>query len=282
GNSTARQEFTLYRETPAIHGRLEIDWHEEYQAVKLAFPFALENPKATFSVPFGHIERPAGGQEEPSQQWLDVTGRPTSRRKAGGPNFAQLGEAGGVETAGAPTTNNEYGITIINDCKYGADVLGGEARISVLRSPIFGNGNRGATPVRPGERYLDQGTQEMRWALLPHAGPWQSAPVVQAAQDFHEPLAFVREYAHAGDLPKQDSFVTIDPPDALMLSAFKQAEDGDGLVLRLYEHRGRQAAARIRIPMAKADFQVEAGPHQIKTYRVSTGGQVRETNILED
>ncbi|HWI64770.1 MAG TPA: glycoside hydrolase family 38 C-terminal domain-containing protein, partial [Symbiobacteriaceae bacterium] len=47
GNSTARQEFTLYRETPAIHGRLEIDWHEEYQAVKLAFPFALENPKAT-------------------------------------------------------------------------------------------------------------------------------------------------------------------------------------------------------------------------------------------
>jgi len=93
GASVARQYITMYREIPAIEGKLEIDWHEEYRSVKLAFPFALEDTSATFSVPFGHIERPAGGQEEPTQQWLDVTGRPAARRQGGGPNFAQLGEA---------------------------------------------------------------------------------------------------------------------------------------------------------------------------------------------
>ncbi|MDF2629729.1 MAG: putative alpha-mannosidase [Symbiobacteriaceae bacterium] len=294
GASVARQSLTIYRETPAIEGKLEIDWHEEYRMVKLAFPFALEEAKATFSVPFGHIERPAGGQEEPSQQWLDVTGRPAARRQGAGPNFAQLGEAGGGEQTAAEGAEGGagdgavardaglYGVALINDCKYGADVMGGEARLSILRSPIYGNGNRGATPVRPTDRYLDQGVQEVRWALVPHAGPWQAAPVVQAAQDLNEPMVFVREYAHAGDLPKRHSFLTIEPPDAVIVSALKQAEEGDDLVLRVYEHRGRQATARVRLPLAKADFQLEARPHQIKSYRIAPDGTVREVNMLEE
>jgi alpha-mannosidase len=299
GASVARQYITIYRELPAIEGKLEIDWHEEYRSVKLAFPFALEDTSATFSVPFGHIERPAGGQEEPTQQWLDVTGRPAARRQAGGPNFAQLGEAGGAEHAsgggaeGGPSDGaapsaaqareaNLYGVALINDCKYGADVMAGEARLTILRSPIYGNGDRGAHPVRHTDRYLDQGWQEVRWALVPHAGPWQGAPVVQAAQDLNEPMIFVREHAHGGELPKQQSFLTIDPPDAVIVSALKQAEDGDDLVLRVYEHRGRQATARVRLPLAQADFQVEANPHQIKSYRIAPDGAVREVNMLEE
>ncbi|HYF95186.1 MAG TPA: glycoside hydrolase family 38 C-terminal domain-containing protein [Symbiobacteriaceae bacterium] len=235
----AVHEITLYRESPAIHGRLLINWEGMEQMAKLAFPFRIDQPRATFSVPFGYSERPANGEEEPHQQWLDVSGP-------------------------------DGGVSLINDCKYGADVLGAEARLSILRSPVYGH------------THLDQGEQTLRWALVPHASPWQAAATVQEAAALNEPLTFVREYAHKGDLPKQHSFLTIDPPDACMLSALKQAEEGDDLIMRIYEHRGQHAAALIRLPLAQAAFWTEVGPHQIKTFRIGPAGAVREVNMLEE
>ncbi len=282
GNSTARQEISIYRDSPAIHGRLEIDWHEEFMAAKLAFPFALEGAEATFSLPFGHTTRPAGGQEEPSQQWLDVTGYLAGSGQSGEANWAQAGEDGGAVTGPGSRGKQNYGVALLNDCKYGADVLGGEARLTLLRSPIYGAGNKGARPLRPVDRYLDQGLQEMRWALVPHAGPWQQAGVVQTAQDFNEPMTFVREYAHHGVLPKVHSFLLITPSDEVVLTALKKAEEGEDWIIRLYEPRGRSAHAAIQIPLLGAAFAVEAGPHQIKSYRVSPAGAVSEVNFLEE
>ncbi|MGE5674068.1 MAG: glycoside hydrolase family 38 C-terminal domain-containing protein, partial [Mycobacterium leprae] len=254
GNSTARQEITIYRDLPTITGRVEIDWHEDYRMVKLAFPFNLEEANATFSVPFGHSVRPAAGQEEPMQQWLDVTGK---------------------------LQGQTYGVAVLNDCKYGADVHAGEARISVLRSPFYGAGNRLDTPPRSGDQHIDQGYQEMRWALVPHAGAWQDARVVQVAQDFNEPLSFVREYAHPGTLPKVNSFLAIDPPDQVVVTALKQAEDSTDWVLRLYEPNGRPAEATIQVPLLNVTIPVKVTPHQIKTYRIGDG-VVKEVNFLEE
>ena len=281
GGSTAVQEITIYREIPAIHGRLEVDWHEQWTALKLAFPFALDEAKATFSVPFGHVERPANGQEEPTQQWLDVTGRLAGTGRIQEANFAQYGEEGGAEGA-VRAASGAYGITLLNDCKYGADVLGGEARLSILRSSVYGAGHKHQRAPRPVDRFLDQGRQELRWALVPHAGPWQEAQVVQAAQDFNEPLAFVREYAHPGGMPRVHSFLTIDPPDAVVVTALKQAEEGEDWVLRLYEPNGRQAAARVEIPLLGAGFEAAVGPNQIRTYRIGLDGAVRAVNFLEE
>jgi len=256
GGSVARQEITLFGGIPAIHGRLEIDWHEQYKTVKLAFPFALQDASATYSVPFGAVARPADGREEPLQQWLDVAGR--------------LG--------GQP-----YGVALLNDCKYGADVLGGEARLSILRSPVHAGGNRGEYPLGPNQRYLDQGLQELRWALAPHAGAWQEAGVVQAAQDFNEPLTFVREFAHGGALPKCHSFLAVEPPDAVVVSALKRAEAGDDWILRLYEPHGRTVEAEVGIPALGVKVPVTAGPYQVKTYRIGAGsGAVWEVNFLEE
>ncbi len=253
GQSKVRQLITLYRELKQIHGKLEIDWHEEWRTLKLAFPFAMEGAEATFTVPFGHIKRPAGGQEEPSQQWMDVTG----------------------QVDGKP-----YGVALLNDCKYGADALGGEARLTILRSPTHGGGNRDTHPARPGDKFIDQGYQEVRWALVPHAGPWQEAAVPQAAQDFNEPLAFIREYAHPGALPKVHSFLQIDPPHAVVVTALKQAEEGEDWILRLYEPNGVATSATVKLPQAA--MNVELGANQIKSFRISAGGQVTEVNFLEE
>jgi alpha-mannosidase len=260
GSSVARQEISLYRDLPAIHGRLRVNWQEQLQALKLAFPMALAQPQATLSAPYGHVASEACGDEEPIQQWLDVTGL---ARTAGG--------------APAP-----YGIALLNDCKYGADVMGSEIRLTVLRSTIFASGRTAAVDPKAGHPYQDQGWQELRWELKPHAGPWQDAGVVQAAHDLNAPLRFIREFVHPGTLPPQQSFLTVTPPDQVVVTAFKQAEDGDGFVLRMYEPAGRAARAEVSIPARGISFPVEAGPHQIKSYRISHGGTVREVNFLEE
>ncbi len=260
GNSTARQEISIYRNSPAIHGKLYVDWHEQHKALKLMFPMALADATATFSVPYGHAVRPNDGQEEPLQQWFDVTG--------------SVRDARGV--------THPYGVALLNNCKYSGHVLGGEMGLTILRSPVFAHHD--PRKLTPGVlyQYQDQGAQEMRWQLVPHAGSWQEAGVVQAAHDLNAPMPFIREFAHAGELDKQQSFVEVTPPGAVVVSALKQAEEGDDLVLRLYEPHGKAAKATISLPLAKATINVEAGAHQIKTYRISRTGAVREVNFLED
>ncbi|HYF77680.1 MAG TPA: glycoside hydrolase family 38 C-terminal domain-containing protein, partial [Symbiobacteriaceae bacterium] len=259
GKSTAIQTISLYRQTPQIDGRLTVDWHEQHKALKLAFPFAVRDARATFSAPFGHVERAAAGEEEPVQDWLDVSGK--------------VGDEQGQGHA--------YGIGVLNDSKYGADVMGGEARITVLRSPAFAHHD--PSKLKPGRHYpfQDQGEQSMRWSLVPHTGPWQEAGVVQAAHDLNTPLPFVREYAHEGTLPKEQSFLTVTPSDAVIVTAVKQAEESDDLVVRLYEPHGRAASAEVNVAGVK--FPVTAGAHQVKTYRVGRAdGSVKEVNFLEE
>ncbi|WP_245971690.1 glycoside hydrolase family 38 C-terminal domain-containing protein, partial [Calidithermus terrae] len=255
--SWARQHLHLYRHSPRLEGELWVNWQEQHQALQLAFPFALSGAEATFEVPYGHAVRPADGQEEPVQRWLNVSG--------------SVRDARGVA--------QRAGVALLNDGKYSASVLGGEARLTLLRSPVFGHHD--PARLEPGVRYAyqDQGLQSLRWALLPHAGDWRAAGVTRHAQDFNSPLPFVREYVHAGEAPPRHSFVRLEDPQALHLTALKRAEDGEGLVLRLFEPHGR--AARTRLEAFGQAFTVEAGPHQIKTYRLSPAG-LQEANLLEE
>ncbi len=258
GASTARQEFTLYRDVLEIHGRLRVNWQEQLKTLKLAFPFALGNAKATLSAPYGHLPAAGDGLEEPIQQWLDVTG--------------ELRDARGVA--------HPYGVALLNDSKYGADILGGEMRLSVLRSTVFASHRPDQLDPELGYPFTDQGWQEMRWALAPHAGPWQDAGVVHAAHAFNSPLPFVREYVHPGTLPPSQSFLTVTPPGAVVVTALKQAEQSDDLVLRLYEPHGR--AAQAEVSLLGVRFAVEVRPQEIKSFRVSRSGRVTEVNMLED
>jgi alpha-mannosidase len=260
GSSVARQEITLYRDIPAIEGRLKVNWQEQLKALKLAFPLALAQPVATLSAPYGHVASDACGDEEPIQQWLDVTGLARSR--------------GGVP--------HPYGVALLNDCKYGADVMGSELRLTVLRSTVFASDRPSKADPKAGYPFQDQGWHELRWALKPHAGPWQDAGMVQAAHDLNDPLRFIREYVHPGTLPPHHSFLTVTPPEQVVVTTFKQAEDGDDLVLRLYEPAGRPAQAEVRIASLGVSFAVAAGPHQIKSYRITRSGAVREVNFLEE
>ena len=132
------QDYTVRPGRPGVDVTMTVDWHERLRMLKLALPLALENPRVTASAPYGCIGRGANGEEEPCQAWVDLS-----------------------DDAG--------GLTLVNDSKYGYDALGGELRLSVLRSPIYAFHE--PRRVVPGVtyHYADQGTRRALSAAA-HAG----------------------------------------------------------------------------------------------------------------
>ena len=73
GKSTFTQNITLWHELPRLDVPTTVDWHEHGQLLKVAFPLAMTHPSARVGIPYGSIERPTTGQENPGQKWMDVS-----------------------------------------------------------------------------------------------------------------------------------------------------------------------------------------------------------------
>ena len=99
------------------------------------------------------------------------------------------------------------------------------------------------------EKYTGQhalGTQEYQYALYPHAGQWDAAGVLQQAYDHKVAMTAIQAVPNAeGTLPAGGSFFTINPADKLMLSTLKQADDGKGTILRLWNASGQTLKAEV-------------------------------------
>jgi alpha-mannosidase len=206
-DSTITQHICLYRHSPRIDFITEIDWHERQTLVKVAFPVTIRSTKATYDIQFGNIERPTHWNT--SWDW--------ARFEVMGQKWADLSEG-------------NYGVALLNDCKYGYDIKNNVIRLSLLRSPI-----------RP-DHEADQGMHYFTYSLLPHVGTWREGGVVQEGYALNMPLTSAAIQPHAGTLPPEYSFVELDS-DHVILETVKQAEDGDGWVVRVYEYKQSRSNA---------------------------------------
>jgi alpha-mannosidase len=258
GASRAYQDIILYRDSPVIEFRLTLDWHEQHKALKAAFPFAVAKPKAIYEIPFGYIERPCNGEEEPGQQWIEVAGQ--------------------VETVAGKSL--DYGISLLNDSKYGFDVKDGEMRMTILRSPIFAFHD--PRQIEPGEiyQYIDQGVQEVTYALLPHSGAFQDAGTVRHAQELNSPVISDIETPHEGPRKRADSFLTL-KGEGVIVSAVKVAEEGQGMIVRLYETDGKGTEVEVGLKCWKRTWKGKLKKHEIVTLRFDKGAEPRVVNALE-
>jgi alpha-mannosidase len=257
GASRLRQDFVLYAGLRRIDVNVTLDWRERHRALKLRFPANLFLPRATYEIGYGHIERPTNGEEQPAHRWIDLTGLRHDRRSL-------------------------YGLAIVNDAKYGYDVLGGSAGITVVRSPIFAHHVPYVPDADRPYAFMDQGLQSFRYCLLPHEGAWERAELPQRAAELNQPPIPLIESFHDGPLPLRASFASIDAPN-VVLTVLKQAEDGDDLVVRAYETTGSATATTIRLPLVERTFEAAFGPAEIKTFRIprDPARPVVETNLLE-
>ena len=234
-DSTLTQYFSLEPGSDRLSVRAYADWHEKYKMLKLAWPMAVENPEAYYEIPFGVMKRPADGEEEPGLRWTAVKG-----------------------TSG--------GYAVVNDNTYSSSVKGGTIYQTVLRSPIYGD--HGGPRTEESE-FTDQGRINFRYILMPAGGCWCS--VTKAAAQLNKPTTNIIETWHPGKLSdKPYAGLHIDCPN-VMLSAIKRSEDGTGLVVRLYEIAGKEAAVTVTgdlLPVALSDTIT---PWSVETYYLADG-----------
>lgn len=257
GLSTVMQDFTVYRDLDQIDVAVTVDWREHHKLLKLRFPTDLHFPKATYEASYGHIERPVNGEEEPGQNWIDLSGV-------------------------LRTNQSLYGLSLLNDGKYSFSVKEREMAMTVLRSPIYAHHD--PYVPQPGEHYtyMDQGIQRFNYSLLPHVGGWEDAETVRRAAELNaRPVAIVETY-HDGDLPQTDSFVAVDKAN-IIVSAVKKAEDGDDLIVRAYETNGVATTATISLPKFGRTITADFPKCGIKSFRVpmDPNAPVTECNLIE-
>ncbi len=208
GRSTLIQDISLGAQSQRVDVSMRVDWQERYVLFKVAFPVDILSPRATYEIQYAAIERPTHHNTEADRGRFEVAAH----------TWADLSEG-------------QYGVSLLNDCKYGYDVKDNVLRLSLLRSPM-----------EPDPK-ADEGAHEFAYALYPHAGDWREG-TVQQGHEFNQPLFAVPVKAQDGPMPKAYAFASVDE-EHVVLDAMKKAEDSDAIILRLYEAHGQRGPVSV-------------------------------------
>ena len=273
-NSEIVQRVYLYRGYRRLDFDTWVDWRERHVLLKVAFPVDILSPLATYDIQWGNVQRPT--HRNTSWDW--------ARFETVAHKWVDLSEG-------------DYGVSLLNDCKYGHDVQGNVIRLTLLRGPTYPDPN------------ADQGEHRFTYSLLPHRGDWR-AGTVPAAYALNDPLIVRR--VNGGEPPPQDwggprggggdrggagrtgergstsqSLVAVDVPNVI-IETVKQAEDGQGVIVRLYENERCRGPATLRVgfplagayrcnlleengaplPIVQNEVRLAVKPYQIMTVRL--------------
>jgi alpha-mannosidase len=254
-NSPYVQRISLCHNSPRLDVSTTIQWQERHILLKTAFPVDVLAPAATYEIQWGNVQRPT--HRNTSWDW--------ARFETCAQKWVDLSEGG-------------YGASLLNTGKYGHDIRDNVMRISLLRSPT--------TP----DFEADQGEQRFTYSFLPHAGGWNETTVAEAYA-LNDPLIV---WANPAPAPMPATAVTAlvscDLPN-LVIETIKQAEDGCGIIVRLYETQRKrgQTTLTAAFPVAQAwrtnlleedqhvlevdgkQVKVPVKPYQIVTVRLVIG-----------
>jgi alpha-mannosidase len=212
-NSAMRQEITLRRGSRRIDFDTEIDWQESHKLLKVAFPVDIHADEAIHEIQFGHIRRPTHRSRPFDADRFEVAQQ----------RWTALAE-------------ENRGAAVLNDCKYGVNVLGNVISLSVLKSAL--------AP----DMTADKGQQVFTYALYLWNGSLLSSNVVCEAYDLNVPIMTVS--GSAGER----SLFNVDAPN-VVIDTVKPAEDGSGdIVVRLYDAQraATRCTLRTSLPIAAA------------------------------
>ncbi len=216
GSSTIVQRLVLYNGLGRIDFETQVDWHETHKLLRAEFDVDMESFQASYDIPFGVMERAAHCNNSYQKAMFEVPAL----------SFADLSEG-------------NYGAALISAEKYGFSVLDGRMGISLLRSPTFPDPE------------ADQGTHIFSYSFYGHQGGFREGGVVAAARGVVHPVIGMACQAGNGNLPLQKSFLHTDC-DNVIIETLKGAQQGEGLILRLYETYGQSGRVCLSI-----DFPVQ-------------------------
>lgn len=225
-DSIFKLEIALYHNQPLIEFDLRVDWRAKFRTVKVGFNLNGYSDYTTYEIPFGCIKRknPLARDAEPAerekwevagQKWIDYT-----------------------------YSDGNYGVSLLNDSKYGFDQQDDVIRMTLLRSPVYPN------PINMGlksekQTATDQGVHRIKYALYPHQGDWKQAKTPVKGYEFNYTLLPYLEESHTGELPGEYSYLRVNVNNVL-ISSLKKAEDSEEMLIRLYEVDGKDTSFNIQ------------------------------------
>ncbi|CAN9499336.1 unnamed protein product [Ophioblennius macclurei] len=213
--SSITQEIIMDAACPYIKFNTKVQWEEAHKFLKVEFPVRVRSPNATYEIQFGHLQRPT--HRNTSWDW--------ARFEVWGHKWADLSE-------------HNFGVALLNDCKYGYSVDKNTMTLSLLRAP------------KAPDATADMGTHHFTYAIMPHSGSFQNASVIRCAYNLNFPLRLLR--CNPDSAPFSAFSVS---SEAVVLETVKQAEETAGaLVVRLYESHGSSVTAALRttLPVREA------------------------------
>lgn len=244
GASILHQDFYLTKDSDAVEVDCRLFMAEPFRFMKLSFHADVQNPKATYAMPYGYITKPCNGTEEPAQCWASVH-------------------------------DEDQGIAIITQNKYSFSCDGKDLRFVAARTCCFADhyGKRDGM-----EDFQDMGDHRFRYVIYPH-GKLVGGEMARKTAMAQIPVRAIHETFHDGPLTSKAGWVS-ELPGNVMLEAVKRMEDGKGFAARLYETDGKTAEFTLELLGKTAKLQFT--PHEIKTVCFLDDGRAVETNLLED
>lgn len=211
--STIWQKIIFYADSRRIEFSTHVDWKEHQTLLKVHFPVAVHTDEATFDVQFGNLTR----KTHQNTSW-DV-----ARFESCGQKWMDLSEG-------------HYGVSLLNDCKYGHSVKDSNMALTLIKS---------GTEPNP---TTDQEEHDFTYAIYPHAEGWRQAQTVAEAYKLNQPLL-----VETGTETKPAySFASVDASNVIM-ETVKNAEDGEGIVIRMYESENSYTKTKLTV---NAEFKI--------------------------
>ncbi len=216
-NSRIRQRVSLYAGSRQLAFETEIDWVERERLLKVTFPVDINTLHATHDIAYGNMIRANHGNtpfdaakfEVPTHFWMDMS-------------------------------QSDYGVALLNDCKYGHEADDKRLRLTLLKGPKYPD------PESDKEKHY------FTYVLYPHTGNWQDAGVNEEALNLNNPVVPII----TDDAPEQQqhSFIRCDNVSSMTLEAIKQSEDGRDTIIRLVERQNKNVKGSLTFdqPVKKA------------------------------
>ncbi len=195
--SEIAQDMVVYKHTKRIDFKTHVDWHESHKLLKVAFYTDIRSTKATYDIQFGHVERPTHWNNSWDMAKFEVCAH----------KWADLSETG-------------YGVSLLNDCKYGYSIKDNVMKLSLLKS------------AKAPDTEADMGEHEFTYALFPHNDEITKGGTIEEANRLNLPAQVA-----AGVFVDSRRIVKVSS-ESVLIDVVKKAEDEECLVVRLHECRG--------------------------------------------
>jgi alpha-mannosidase len=257
-NCSYTQTISISANSKQIDFDTTIDWQERFKLLKVAFPVNVLSPVATYDIQWGNVQR--NTHRNTSWDW--------ARFETCAHKWVDLSEG-------------NYGVSLLNDCKYGHDIHKNVIRLSLLR---------GSTLPDP---LADLGIHQFKYSLLPHTGNWEEQ-TQSSAYALNDPIIVFDKNSPNQEKYLSDNQITVSSPffstncRNVVIETIKRAEDGNGIIIRLYESQRKRGPVFIQsfAPILAAwetnlleedqlqslvkDGQIllEIKPYEIKTIRI--------------